>query len=120
MDPFVGSLRLLDKTTFLASPARLMPHRVLGIIFALVGVVLSILMSTILVDNSSIDGIKLALILFGGGITLLWFLTTERIPLALLILILYLGLAEGYLKIMSDGALFYVVYAIRTVLTIAL
>lgn len=100
-------------------------ERVLGgkiqfVLFALFGLLLSYIIATVLVDQSNVMGLKYSVILFIGGVSLLWFLTTERIQIAILLLILYMGLFEGVFKFTTDGLLFYLVYAVRNVLTASL
>lgn len=99
---------------------RLASLKLQGAVFALLGVVLSLVMANVLVGGDVLWGLALSALLCLGGLTLLWFLTTERIDLALLILVFYMGVFEGYLKIQSFGVSFYVVYAVRSVLTVAL
>jgi hypothetical protein len=87
----------------------------------ILGIVLSLVMAGALAGESDfLPSLKFAFAILVGGVTLLWFLTTERISTAFLILILYLGVAEGYLKLMSSGSLFYVAYATRSILTVAI
>lgn len=100
---------------------RVFQARLQGLIFMVIALLISLMMAGALVGEDSIfGGLKIALALLIGGLTLLWFLTTERISLALLLLIAYLGICEGYFKLMSSGTLFFVAYAVRNILVAAL
>lgn len=101
-------------------PVHVTQNKLMGGIFAFSGIALSLLMANVLVDMSHMEGLKLSIVIFVAGVTLLWYLTTERIPLALILLIVFMGVFEGYLKLNTSGSAYYVIYAARNVLTIAL
>jgi hypothetical protein len=111
----------LANTRFSFNPLqRLSQLKLLGIFFVLLACLFSFFIAMVLVEQSSIQGVKFAILMFVAGVTFVWFLTTEKIPLALLIMLLYTGLLEGVLKFNTSGTTFLLIFLIRNVLTVLL